>query len=98
MPGKAVPSSGSTGPRDFSDAVRANFAHPPVPDAPGSITMQVILSEADAGKITSVDLAAAIAKLLAERGLNGYRVLEVTRGGPSDNTAGVGGHFTRSEQ
>jgi hypothetical protein len=83
MAGKAVPSTGNTGPRDFSAEVHSHFAKPPEPGTPGSITMRVALSEADAGKVTSMDLAAAIIALLARHGItSGYRVSDVSGSAP----------------
>jgi hypothetical protein len=64
---KAVPSSGNTGPRDFSAAVRANFAsRPPQPH----ITVQIWLSGEEAEKVTRADVSAAVSELLARLGVD----------------------------
>lgn len=64
--GKAVPSSAGGGPRDFSDAVRGHFAAPaqvPV------ITARIFLLGDDAGKVSAVDVSAALAELLVRLGV-----------------------------
>lgn len=66
--GKAVPSSGNTGPRDFSAEVHGNFASPaPAP----AITAQIFLDAGDADKVTAADVHAALAELLAREGVTG---------------------------
>lgn len=66
MADKSVPSSGNTGPRDFSAQVRANFA--PAARVP-HITVQIWLSEEEAEKVTAADVSAAVSELLARLGV-----------------------------
>lgn len=69
MAGKAVQSSGNTGPRDVSDAVHANFAQPPAvaPDLPVHFTATVHLAES--ATFTVQDLFDAIIAALKARGV-----------------------------
>lgn len=63
---KAVPSSGNTGPRDFSAEVHSHFAsRPPQPH----ITVQIWLSDEEAEKVTAADVSAAVNELLARLGV-----------------------------
>lgn len=72
MTGKSVPSSGSTGPRDFSQAVHANFIQPPppVPDGGARLEVHIHLGASEKDKITPADLFEAIAELLARHGID----------------------------
>lgn len=72
MAGKAVPSSGNTGPRDFSDAVHANFTQPPAQPPVGAVHLEVhiYLGESERDKIGPADLHAAITELLARNGVD----------------------------
>lgn len=70
MAGKAVPSSGNTGPRDFSDAVHANFARGGEVKTPPSLWVHVYLSESEREKVSAEDLFAVIADLLGRQGVD----------------------------
>jgi len=68
---KSVPSSAGGGPRDFSEAVHANFARPPrQPD----ITVQVWLSDEEAAKVMPADVTAAVSELLVRLGVERGKV------------------------
>lgn len=68
MSGKAVPSSGNTGPRDFSAEVHGNFASPvPAP----AIVARIFLADEDAAKVAADDVHAALQEMLAGLGVQG---------------------------
>jgi hypothetical protein len=72
---KSVPSSGSTGPRDFSAEVSSHFASPaPQPH----ITVQIWLSDEEAAKVTPADVSAAVSELLARLGVERGQVEVLT--------------------
>ena len=78
MADKSVPSSGSTGPFDFSDHVRSNFASPaPQPH----ITVHIYLSGEEAEKVTVADVSAAVNEMLARLGV---AMGQVDVAGPGD--------------
>lgn len=85
MSGKAVASSGNTGPRDFSAEVGGHFAAPAQVPA---ITARIFLPGDDAGKVSAADVSAALAELLVRLGVEP----RVSVDGPSDHTADLGGH------
>jgi hypothetical protein len=67
MAASAVPSSGSTGPRDLSAQLHSNFTGPvPVPH----ITVRIYLSDMEAEKVTVADVTAAVDELLARLGVD----------------------------
>lgn len=65
MASKAVPSSGNTGPRDFSAEVGGQFA---APAPPPMITARIFLLGDDAEKVSAADVSAALAELLVRLG------------------------------
>jgi hypothetical protein len=71
MADKAVPSSGSTGPRDISAQLHSNFTSP-VPQP--HITVHIYLSDEEAEKVTPADVSAAVDELLARLGVGAGQV------------------------
>jgi hypothetical protein len=72
MASKAVPSSGNTGPRDFSAEVSSNFAGRVPPLKSGAVYMEakIYLAEEAAGAITVQDVFEAIADMLRKHGID----------------------------
>lgn len=73
---KSVPSSGNTGPRDFSAEVHAHFASP----APSGLVIAARVSLPDDEGIAEIDVLTALRELLARNGAEHGRV-EVWREG-----------------
>lgn len=69
---KHVPSTAGGGPRDFSEAVHANFTQPPAPIADGGVHLEVHLhlGESEAAKLNAGDLFEAITDLLRRHGVD----------------------------
>lgn len=73
--GKAAPSAGNTGPRDFSEAVHVHFAKPPAAEVPGITHLEahIYLSESERDKISASDLFEAITEFLQRHGIDPSR-------------------------
>jgi hypothetical protein len=87
MGDKSVPSSGNSGPRDFSEAVHASFTQPP---RQPHITVQIFLSDEEAAKVTSADVSAAVSELLARLGVDMGHCWSEVMGSGDENVFGTG--------
>ncbi len=70
--GKAVPSSGGTGPRDFSEQVHGHFSGPRevTPEPVPLIEARIWLAPSEDSKVSVTDVHAAIAELLGRLGVD----------------------------
>jgi hypothetical protein len=84
--GKSVSSSGNSGPRDFSDGVRAHFASP----APSGFTIAARVRLPDDEGIAEIDVLTALRELLDRNGAERGRV-EVWREGGNGMVLTSGG-------